>query len=137
MSARLHVMLVEKSYLEEFKGFCRKYKSFVSLQYFEREKIKNKAYYTPFEIRLDEKGKRLSNIINASPKLDEDWDYYDYLLPRIVRFKTFYRFVSDVAYDLSTLLMYNDEVIQKQYQRMCDTLELMYEHPNCVVVLCV
>ena len=135
MSAHLHIMLVEKPYLEEFKGLCRKYKSFISLQYFEREKIKGKAYFTPVEIRLDDKGKRLSNIINISPKLDDDWDYYDYLLPRVIRFKTFYRYVSDVAYDLSASPFFTDEVIQKHYQRMSETLSMMYEHSNCAVVL--
>lgn len=135
MSTRLHIILVEKPYLEEFKGLCRKYNDFITLQYFEREKIKDNAYFTPFEIRMDGMGKRLSSIINGSVKFDTDWSYYGELLPRVIKHKTIYSFLNDYRDDLEILSIFTNGAVDKAYEKVVGTLRMLYEHPNCEVIL--
>ncbi len=74
MSSRLGIILVKPTYLDTFKKQYLKYKfsdnyGLASLSYFGSSKLKANTVLTEFNIRDDDKGRRLSAIINGSPKL--------------------------------------------------------------------
>lgn len=136
MSAHLHLMLVEKPYLEEFKQLCRKQKGeLILLQYQNSVALKDKAYLTPFDLHMDGMGKRLSSIINGSIKFDNDWSYYEKLLPRVIKHKTMYNFLNDYRDDLEILSIFTYGAVDKAYEKVVGTLRMLYEHPNCEVIL--
>jgi hypothetical protein len=149
MSDRFGIILVKPTYLNTFKEQYLKYKfgcnyGLVSLSYFGDSELKANTILTEFSIRDDDKGRRLTSIINGSPKLfDSDifdlCDPYKYSVDRRdnlakLKEKTIVKLLNDWAEEYEPDID-KHPVIKQFYEQLVSTLDTLKSHNDYFIII--
>lgn len=149
MSDRLGIILVKPTYLDTFKEQYLKYKfgnnfGLVSLSYFGDSELKANTILTEFSIRDDDKGRRLTSIINGSPKLlDSDifdlCDPYKYDVDRRdnltqLKEKTIVKLLNDLAEEYKPDID-KHPVFKQFYEQVVSTLDALKSYSNYSIII--
>lgn len=149
MSDRFGIILVKPTYLDTFKEQYLKYKfgnnfGLVSLSYFGDSELKANTILTEFSIRDDDKGRRLTSIINGSPKLfDSDifnlCDPYKYSVDRRdnlakLKEKTIVKLLNDWAEEYKSDID-KHPVIKQFYEQLVSTLDTLKSHNDYFIII--
>lgn len=150
MSSRLGIILVKPTYLDTFKEQYLKYKfgcnyGLVSLSYFGDSELKANTLLTEFSVRDDDKGKRLTAIINGSPKLF-DSDIFDLCDPYKYKYvdrrdnltqlkeKTISNLLNDWAEEYKPDID-KHPVFKQFYEQVVSTLDTLKSHNNYLIII--
>ena len=148
MSDRLGIILVKPTYLDTFKEQYLKYKfscnyGLVSLSYFGNSELKANTLLTEFSVRYDDKGKRLTAIINGSPKLF-DSDIFDLCDPKYdvdrrdnlaqLKEKTISNLLNDWAEEYKPDID-KHPVFKQFYEQVVSTLDTLRSHNNYLIII--
>ena len=149
MSDRLGIILVKPTYLDTFKEQYLKYKfgnnfGLVSLSYFGDSELKANTILTEFSIRDDDKGRRLTSIINGSPKL-LDSDIFDLCNPykydvdrrdnlTQLKEKTISKLLNDLIEEYRPDI--DKHPLYKQfYEQLVSTLDVLKTHNDYLIII--
>lgn len=147
MSQRIGIILVKKEYIEKFKNEYIKHKldnnyGLVSLCYFGNKELKENTILTSFEIRNDDKSKKISSIINESPKLFDNAifdsagspyiDRWDNLT--ILKEKTIVNYLSNAEKELRPYID-KDHIFKEAYTETVNTLNDILLNKDCYIFI--